>query len=97
MARTSTKRTAHYHACTRCHVRYEDTCENQGQNEECSSCRRGELSRYQESVLPRECCLDNCRLARKDELKTYDLRGGGNWWICATCARQFGRNPKEIS
>jgi len=80
----------HYHACISCRERYPDACIWPGRNDLCGSCRQGRLSVHQLGIGPRDCCHQNLRVTRKDELKTYRLRGEGPWWICTVCCRQFG-------
>lgn len=85
----------HYHGCTTCGLRYDDTCRTPEADGTCLSCRRGELSVYQYAYMPRPCCFTNSQVASKDDRTLYKLAGPGPWWKCKTCARQFTRQPQE--
>lgn len=86
------KPTLHYHSCTEkdCRQRYPDACDTPTVNDVCRSCRQGRPSVHQIGIDPRPCCGDNLRVANKNDLKTYKLRGPGPWWLCMKCGRQFG-------
>ena len=91
--RASSTKKLHYHACAHCGWRYPDGCDRPDVNDVCSSCRSGRTSLHHLGLAPRECCRTDSRIANKDDLKMYLLRGSGTWWLCRTCARQFGFNP----
>lgn len=63
----------------------------------CYECESGRESPYTYGYLAQDCCLLGARAVRKDELKTYRLVGDPtDWFICPTCHRTFGREPKEM-
>lgn len=82
----------HYHACVHCKGRYPDACQSSLDNGTCGTCRQGRLSVHQLGTNPSTCCPNNVRVANKDDIETYRLRGKGPWWICMTCARTFGHD-----
>lgn len=80
----------HYHSCAGCRERYPDACVDQATNGTCPSCRTGRPSVVMRGQEPHDCCRTDLRVANKSDLETYKLRGQGPWWLCKTCARQFG-------
>lgn len=85
----------HYHACERCRNKYPDACDHPDYDDVCMTCRTGHQSIHQRGTLPAVCCTTECRLANKDDLETYKLRGKGPWWLCRTCSRQHGFKPRS--
>lgn len=84
----------HYHGCHNCRRRYPDACETPTKNGICPSCKTGRLSIHMTGIEPRECCRASARVANKNDLKTYRLRGSSPWWLCMECARQFPFDPR---
>jgi hypothetical protein len=84
----------HYHACINCRDRYPDACHTQDENGLCNTCRSGRQSIHSMAGGAQECCRTNSRVANKDDLEMYRLRGPGPWWLCRTCARQHAYDPR---
>lgn len=87
----------HYHGCSKCRRRYNDTCTERPMvtvQGVCMSCRMGRTSTLMTGIEPRDCCRKTVRLANKNDLKTYRLAGPGPWWLCLVCARQFAYDPR---
>lgn len=82
----------HFHSCTDCKGRYPDACDTSLDNGRCGTCRQGRMSVHQLGVGPRDCCYEHLRLANKDDIEVYRLRGDWPWWICKRCGRTFGHD-----
>lgn len=90
------KRTAHWHGCTTCTDRYEDTCASAAIDGQCSTCRGLSSSRLlEDNRKPRDCCIARARLTTKEENKTYHLAGTRLWFICPVCSRPHPYDPKH--
>lgn len=90
MARKSSLPEWHAHGCTRCHLKYQDTCDTPQTNGLCTKCRTGRgWELLIDNARPKDCCRLECRrVTSKQEIATYRLRGDAPWFICTTCARQ---------
>lgn len=90
-------RSAHVHACPACRDTFTDNCRTPECDVRCNSCISGIPSVFAISRRPVDCCYGTTRLATKDERKTHRLGGTTTWWLCATCHRTFGYNPKDLT
>lgn len=95
MARSKYEVDPHWHCCTRCRQRYEDTCIEGGVNKLCSHCVTGKgWALLRKNREPRDCCVAHSRVvADKKELDRLSLKGSGEWYICRACGRSQGYNP----
>ncbi len=85
----------HAHGCRDCHTRYEDACIAPDQDGRCTACRGGRPWQLLiENARPKTCCIDQSRLASKDDRATYRLAGTHLWWICTSCKRTHPYDPK---
>lgn len=90
MATRATSTGVHAHGCRSCRGRYEDTCDEPNSNGTCRTCTGSRpWALLVANRLPRDCCRLHSRLASKDELKTYRLSSGCDWFRCSVCARTF--------
>jgi hypothetical protein len=89
----------HYHGCKRCHIRYDDACQNPEENELCAGCRGGKpWVELVENAMARPHCRSSARLADKDEISLYKLVGSAIWFICQVCKRTFPYDdPKHFT
>jgi hypothetical protein len=85
----------HYHSCSNCRHRYPDACHSSEENGLCNTCRSGRSSIHMVGSQPQDCCRTDCRVANKDDIEMYRLRGTGPWWLCRTCSRQHGFDPRN--
>lgn len=88
------RRTYHAHGCRQCRTRYQDNCEQHGEDDLCPKCSGLAPSQLLiDNAAPHDCCYARSRLATKDERKTYHLAGRSNWFLCIACGRTHPTRP----
>lgn len=98
MAKKKEERVWHLHGCTRCHIRYEDTCRTSDVDGLCRACRGLRTwTLLIENAASKDCCIASSRAATKEEKTTYRLAGTSHWFICPTCKRTQPHNPRTWS
>lgn len=95
----SSKRTYHFHGCTRCRTRYADGCLTPNVDGLCFPCETGRpgWQLLLDNQSPKDCCRQFSRIMRTskidNELAAYRLSNCRPWWICLTCQRTFAFSP----
>ena len=88
----------HDHGCRTCRRTIGCSCSTPASNPECRPCRGLELSVYDRTREPRDCCWDACQVVTDpDQIALYLLAGPGPWFRCPTCARHHAKNPLTCS